>query len=103
MDLIDRQAAIDTILSLTYCSTVRELYEYIQEHQLTNTWIDGINDAIDAVIGVPSAEPERKIGTDNGCTFLTCKHGGFGDDTCSKCRWAYRDMYEADEKGAQDG
>ena len=57
-DLIDRQAAIDTILSLTNCSTVRELYEYIQEHQLTNYWTGGINDAIDAVIGVPSAQPE---------------------------------------------
>ena len=44
----------------------------------------------------------RKKGADNGCTFLTCKHGGFGDDACSKCRWAYRDMYEADEKGAQE-
>jgi len=47
-------------------------------------------------------QPEHKKGTDSGCTFLTCKHGGFGDDACSNCRWAYRDMYEADEEGAQE-
>ena len=63
-DLISRQAAIDTILSLTNCSTVRELYEYIQEHQLTNFWTGGINDAIDAVIGVPPVRP----GCDEWCT-----------------------------------
>ena len=50
----------------------------------------------------PTIEPERKISTANGCPFLTCKHGGFGDDVCSKCRWAYRDMYEPDEEGAQE-
>lgn len=86
-ELIYKQAAID------------EITEY------------GSGDAIFMSVGelkrriehLPSTQPERKKGADNGCTFLTCKHGGFGDDACSKCRWAYRDMYEADEEGAQDG
>ena len=58
MDLIDRQAAIDTIVKLTTCNGVRELFEYVQEHHLSDMWSGGIVDAIDAVIGVPSAQPE---------------------------------------------
>ena len=61
MDLIDRQAAIDTIVKLTTCNGVRELFEYVQEHHLSDMWSGGIVDAIDAVIGVPSAQPERDI------------------------------------------
>ena len=61
---------------------------------------DGHTEA-DAETRLMSLEPERKTGADNGCTFLTCKHGGFGDDACSKCRWAYRDMYEPDEEGSR--
>ena len=49
---------------------------------------------------IVSKVAERKTGADSGCTFLTCKHGGFGDDACSKCMWAYRDMYEPDKEGA---
>ena len=55
-DLISRQAAIDAIISLTNCTSVRDLYEYVQEHNLTDMWSGGVNDAIDAVIAVPSAQ-----------------------------------------------
>lgn len=59
-DLISRLAAIDAILRLTTFASVRELYEYVQEHNLTEMWCGGINDAIDAVIAVPSAQPEQR-------------------------------------------
>ena len=44
MDLIDRQAAIDTINAL---------------HDLPNAWLDC---AVDAVMALPSAQPEHKTG-----------------------------------------
>ena len=61
-DLISRQAAIDAILAVTGNSSVRELYEHVQEHGLSNMWSGGVNAAIDTIIAVPSAEPERKTG-----------------------------------------
>lgn len=60
-DLISRQEAIDAVLRLTNCQTVRELYEYIQDQRNPyDMWIGGVNDAIDAVIAVPSAQPEQR-------------------------------------------
>lgn len=53
----------------------------------------------DGIKEEPTIEPERKTGTDNECTFLTCKH--FRDEACSKCRWAYSDMFEPDEEGSR--
>ena len=58
-DMISRLAAIDEILRITTFTNVRELYEYVQKHNLTEMWCGGINDAIDAVIAVPSAQPEQ--------------------------------------------
>lgn len=55
-DLIDRQKTIDAILKETAYQNVRDLYEYAEDHG--NEWCGGIVDAIDAVIAVPSAEPE---------------------------------------------
>ena len=66
-DLIDRQAAIDAILHITNCKSVRELFEYNQLHHLTEMWSGGVNDAIDAVIGVDSAQLGMnlaEVGTD---------------------------------------
>ena len=57
-DLIDRQAAIDALLRLVNCKTVRELFEYNAAHNLAEMWSGGINDAIDAIIAVPPAQPE---------------------------------------------
>jgi len=85
-DMISRQAAIDE---------AKELYD------MGDCYCDRAS-MIGMLNSLPSAQPEHKKSTDNGCTFLTCKHGGFGDDACSKCRWAYRDMYEANEEGAQE-
>ena len=61
-DLISRQAGIDAILAVTGNSSVRELYEHVQEHGLSDMWSGGVNAAIDIIIAVPSAQPERKKG-----------------------------------------
>ena len=61
-DLISRQMAIDAILHITNCKSVRELFEYNQAHHLTEMWSGGVNDAIDAVIGVESAT-DNNVGT----------------------------------------
>ena len=77
-DLIDRQAAIDAILRITNCKSVRELFEYNQEHHLTEMWSGGVNDAIDAVIGVESA-------TDNNVsTKLSTDLASLGTDCISR-------------------
>jgi len=91
-DLISRQAAIDTIVKLTTCNGVRELFEYVQEHHLSDMWSGGIVDAIDAVIGVPSAQPQPEEDCD------TCKHGYFGDRQCDNCRVRYPSHYEREEE-----
>ena len=57
-DLISRQAAIDAILAVTGNLSVRELYEHVQEHGLSDMWSGGVNAAIDIIIAVPSAQPE---------------------------------------------
>ena len=61
-DLIDRQAAIDAILSVTGNSSVRELYEHVQEHGLSEMWSGGVNAAIDIIIALPSAQLQHKTG-----------------------------------------
>lgn len=58
-DCISRQAAIDAILAVTGNSSVRELYEHVQEHELSDMWSGGVNAAIDIIIAVPSAQPEQ--------------------------------------------
>ena len=58
-DLISRQAAIDAILAVTGNSSVRELYEHVQEHGLSDMWSGGVNAAIDIIIAVPSAQSEK--------------------------------------------
>ena len=57
-DLISRQVAIDAILAVTGNSSVRELYEHVQEHGLSDMWSGGVNAAIDIIIAVPSVQPE---------------------------------------------
>ena len=57
-DTISRQAAIDAILAVTGNSSVRELYEHVQEHGLSDMWSGGVNAAIDIIIALPSAQPE---------------------------------------------
>ena len=59
-DLISRQAAIDAILAVTGNSSVRELYEHVQEHGLSDMWSGGVNAAIDIIIAVPSAQADSK-------------------------------------------
>ena len=57
-DTISRKAAIDAILAVTGNSSVRELYEHVQEHGLSDMWSGGVNAAIDIIIALPSAQPE---------------------------------------------
>ena len=57
-DLISRQAVIDAILAVTNFNNVREMLDYVLENNLTNDWIGGVIDSIDAVIEVDSAQPE---------------------------------------------
>ena len=59
-DTISRKAAIDAILAVTGNSSVRELYEHVQEHGLSDMWSGGVNAAIDIIIAVPSARPVAK-------------------------------------------
>ena len=56
-DVISRKAAIDAILAVTGNSSVRELYEHVQEHGLSDMWSGGVNAAIDIIIALPSAQP----------------------------------------------
>jgi len=83
-DLISRQAAIDAILAVTGNSSVRELYEHVQEHGLSEMWSGGVNAAIDIIIAVPSAQPERKTGrwvernpqNSPNCRLIECSECG---------------------------
>ena len=93
-DSISRQAAIDAILSVTGNSSVRELYEHVQEHGLSDMWSGGVNAAIDIIIALPSAQPEIVRCKD-------CKHWKDSDGVYrrgigaeSKCPVNIRAVYE---------
>lgn len=102
MRLIDADALIEILT--TAIRTMEGMAKFLgaEDDPEIKMEIKAYTDILEGVKEQPTIEPERKKSTDNGCTFLTCKHGGFGDDVCSKCRWAYRDMYEANEEGAQE-
>lgn len=57
-DCISRQAAIDAILDLTDFASVIDLFEDVEEHDLQDKRSGGIIDAIDAVLLLPSVQPE---------------------------------------------
>jgi hypothetical protein len=90
-DLISRQAAIDAILAVTGNSSVRELYEHVQEHGLSEMWSGGVNAAIDIIIAVPSAqqwvpcserlpEVDREILVTEKSGFIRhCEYANYGD------------------------
>ena len=81
-DTISRKQAIDAILAVTGNSSVRELYEHVQEHGLSDMWSGGVNAAIDIIIAVPSAQPEPCKDADklkrckfeyiNACKIVAC-------------------------------
>ena len=87
-DLISRQAAIDAILAVTGNSSVRELYEHVQEHGLSEMWSGGANAAIDIIIAVPAAQP---VLTCDGC-----RHVGTYDTNfpCNGCVRREKDYYD---------
>lgn len=78
-DLISRQAAIDAILAVTGNSSVRELYEHVQEQGLSDMWSGGVNAAIDIIIAVPPAQPEI-------IHCKECEHGVQDEDERWYCR-----------------
>ena len=93
-ETIYRQDAINAILNITNCKSVRELFEYNQLHDLTDMWSGGVNDAIDAVISVESAQPETTtmtVGRSKGKTTMwyECDACGdpvdFNDNYCRNC------------------
>lgn len=78
-DLIDRQATIDAILKGTAFQSVRDLYEYAEDR--CDERAGGVVDAIDAVIAVPSAQPE--IVRCNECKYYQGAYGAMGHAPCS--------------------
>lgn len=57
-DLISRQAAIDAIKNQT-CLTYEEIFNRcLTNIRDENGWVGGIKDAIEAVIGLPSVQPD---------------------------------------------
>ena len=96
LDTISRQAAIDAILAVTGNSSVRELYEHVQEHGLSDMWSGGVNAAIDIIIAVPSAQPE----------IIRCKDCIFHGLCRTSPKWAVApkdDWYCADAERRTDG
>jgi len=94
-DVISRQAAIDAILAVTGNSSVRELYEHVQEHGLSDMWSGGVNAAIDIIIAVPSAQPE----------IVRCKDCIFHGFCRTSPKWAVApkdDWYCADAERRTD-
>lgn len=55
-DLISRKEAIDEILSLTNCDTVKELRAYVIAYDLGSWWSGGVLSSIGKVEQLPSAE-----------------------------------------------
>jgi hypothetical protein len=60
-DTIYRQDAIDAILDLSDFVGVIELFEYVEDHDQQDKRLGGIIDAIDAVLLLPSAQPEHTM------------------------------------------
>lgn len=93
-DLIDRQAAIDAILAVTGNSSVRELYEHVQEHGLSEMWSGGVSAAIDIIIAVPSAQPNLQPTCNQLATDLISRQAAI--DACIRVR-EYRAYDEIEE------
>ena len=102
-DLIKRQDAIDAILDLSDFVSVIELFEYVEDHDLRDSRSGGIIDTINAVLLLPSAQPERKTGRweeylKEGLRWKCSECGSrfdFPFDFCPHCG--------ADMRGDQDG
>ena len=92
-DTISRKAAIDAILAVTGNSSVRELYEHVQEHGLSDMWSGGVNAAIDIIIAVPSAQPEPEWNNHTVACLLAelfgdacaCNYNGIDEWLPEKC------------------
>ena len=57
-ELIYRDDAIDAIVKCTNCNTPDDLREYVAEHSLWSLWSGGVLEALEAVEGLPPAQPD---------------------------------------------
>ena len=92
-DLISRNAAIDAIANCTVYGNADELEEAVTQGNDWNRWSGGVLEALEAVKGLPSAQPERKKGW-----WLIRE--GISDAQCSECGMYFRDVYDMENSDA---
>ena len=97
-DTIYRQDAIDAILDLSDFGSVIELFEYVEDHDLQGSRSGGIIDAIDAVLLLPSVQPERNTGRWINDNCSECGQYVFHGDARNFCPNCGADM-----RGEQNG
>lgn len=83
-DLIRRQDAIDAM-------GIEPLAFSEYENGLHDKWESNV----EALMNLPSAEPERK-NEPAGCNG--CRYDWFGDPRCAKCSRSFQDHYEAERE-----
>ena len=91
-DLISRQAAIDAIVHCTNCGTEEELRGYVVKHYLDNGWTGGVLDALDAVEGLPSTQPDRL--TDDDFETIRIHLNSYKEKLCNQKRWKEAEEYQ---------
>ena len=91
-ELISRQAAIDAIVHCTNCGTEEELRGYVVKHYLDNGWTGGVLDALDAVEGLPSTQPDRL--TDDDFETIRIHLNSYKEKLCNQKRWEEAEEYQ---------
>jgi len=76
-DYISRQAAIDALAKFV---------PYAICDESTESYTNGLTDAYNLILQLPSAQPEEDCDT--------CKHGYFGDTCCNNCKVRFPSHYE---------
>ena len=76
-DTISRQAAIDALAKFV---------PYAICDESTESYTNGLTDAYNLILQLPSAQPEEDCDT--------CKHGYFGDTCCNNCKVRFPSHYE---------
>ena len=74
-DLINRQAAIEALMSLTIYKSKREIVQAADKDE--NSWIGGVAECIDEIEDLPSAQLEWNNHT------VACLLAELFDDTCA--------------------
>ena len=76
-DTISRQAAIEALAKFV---------PYAICDESTESYTNGLTDAYNLILQLPSAQPEEDCDT--------CKHGYFGDTCCNNCKVRFPSHYE---------